>query len=245
MAQIYHAQVMALLLGAAVVGLQHGAVSALAGGQHPQAEARPAQHGPIALHGALQGGAGQQIHLRGLAGLVPQHLPHGIVEEVLVLLLRQIVPELIGQVIQQLLLRHGGHHQLTGEHLRGGQHQRRMGQGMPLLLAVWRRKSAMASMDKILEPETMLSGSSAVTAFFQVRTGEIYQLDAALTDVKANDLFQNARPHFQELQQPQIPVDDLLAAQRRQPSAKGRCWGPTGWPRRRPVFFAGVPTRCR
>ena len=93
MAQIYHAQVTALLPGAAVVGLQHGAVRALAGGQHPQAEARPAQHGPIALHGALQGGAGQQIHLRGLAGLVPQHLPHGIVEEVLVLLLRQIVPD--------------------------------------------------------------------------------------------------------------------------------------------------------
>ena len=41
-AQIYHAQVTALLPGAAVVGLQHGAVRALAGGQHPQAEARPA-----------------------------------------------------------------------------------------------------------------------------------------------------------------------------------------------------------
>ena len=40
--------------------------------------------------------------------------------------------------------------------------------GMPVLLAIWRRKSAMASMDKILPSATMLSGRGAMAAFFSV-----------------------------------------------------------------------------
>ena len=40
--------------------------------------------------------------------------------------------------------------------------------GMPLSRAAWRRKSAMASMDRILPSATMLSGRGAMAAFFSV-----------------------------------------------------------------------------
>ena len=108
--------------------LQQRAVSALVRRQHPLAEARPAEHGPVFLHGGFQHGAGEQLHLLRLPVRAVQNALHGIIKKVAVLFLRQKIPEFIGQVVAELLLRHqrqrhGAHKAVAGVQHHGGVRQ--------------------------------------------------------------------------------------------------------------------------
>jgi len=99
MAQIHHAAADLRRAGAADVLRHQRAVGTFQRRQHLQLEASPAEHGPVGLHPLLQHGTGEQIHLQGIAVRISANLPHGIVEEILALLLRQEIMEFKGQIV--------------------------------------------------------------------------------------------------------------------------------------------------
>ena len=87
-------------------------------------EAGPAEHLQVFPDGGLGGRRGHQLHLPGLAVRAVLHVQQGVVVKILVLLLGDVVPKLVGQVDAQLLHRHGGHHRPPGEGQRRGEDHR-------------------------------------------------------------------------------------------------------------------------
>ena len=175
--------------GAAVVGRQHAGVGALTGGEDLQLEAGAAHHGAVALRRLLEHGAGQQRHLGWIAVLVAENVAHGVVKVVLAFLVRKEVAELVGQVVAQLLLRHGGHGQLAGKDLGGGQDHGGVGQGnavVPGGLAEEVRHGVHGQ-DPAVSHHVVRQGGHG--GLFQRTAGEVGQLDATAADINANDFF--------------------------------------------------------
>ena len=98
--------------------------------------------------------------------------------------------------------------------------------GMPFSLAVWRRKSARASMERMRVPETMLSGSSAVTAFFSSFPAKKASLTLLPPISKPTILFKSIVLTFQSSQEGCVPVDDRPAPEGGQPGAHGDTGAP-------------------
>ena len=147
------------------------------------------QHRAVFLHAAFQNGAGEQLHLLGIALLVLQDAAHGIVEEILALFLGQKVVELIGQVIGKLLLGHGGDRHRAGEDLGRGQQQRagRERDAVRLRAVAQKIRHGVHRQDAPAGDQSL--GRFDRDRLFQLPAGEADQPDAVLRNFDANDLF--------------------------------------------------------
>ena len=246
-AQIHHAHILLLRAGAAVIGPQQTAVGTFAGGEYLQLKAGTVQHGPVTLHGFFQRGAGKQAHFGGIAIFIPGDPAHGVVKEIAALLLGEIVPEFIGQVIAQLLLGHGGHDQIPGEHLGGRQHQRSICQGNGVFPGRPAQEVRHGVHRKNLRPGHHVVRQLCRDSLFHLSSGEIGQLDAAFANVDANNLFQSPRPHFLLRRFLIIQAGSHTSLQRvcrteRPATRPVRCWAPTG---SEPLYFYAGPRRPR